>query len=217
MAAGGRWLASQPAALRHLPCLQPGHTCPVATPRHLPTPNLFAHLAGQRTGVQIYHDHIACQEFIDLRRLWSRQGGEGTTKPVLDLSFLIDHVMHSVHPLDWDAVLASPLPLKVGGAAAGLRWGGWRGSGMHVLSVGNLHVGTPPPRIHCTGQNLAIAPQPPQVVASSLDTLDAVLLDDFECKRDLAECLKVSPVGCRQPHGTVGALHAAPACKHDLA
>ena len=69
---------------------------------------------GQRTGVQIYHDHIACPEFIDLRRLWSRQSGEGPVKPVLDLSFLIDHVMHSVHPLDWDAVLESPLPLKVG-------------------------------------------------------------------------------------------------------
>ncbi|KAI7840064.1 hypothetical protein COHA_006195 [Chlorella ohadii] len=99
-------------------------------------------LAGQRTGVQIYHDHIACPEFIDLRRLWSRPSGDGPVKPVLDLSFLIDHVMHSVHPLDWDAVLASPLPLKV--------------------------------------------------VASSLDTLDSVLLDDFACKDDLSECLKAS-------------------------
>lgn len=36
-------------------------------------------------------------------------------------------------------------------------------------------------------------PHSAQVVASSLDTLDSVLLDDFACKDDLSECLKV---GC---------------------
>lgn len=66
-------------------------------------------ISGQRTGVHIYHDHIASPDFINLKRLWK---GENAA-PVLDLSFLIDHVMHSVHPLDWDAVLRSPLPLKV--------------------------------------------------------------------------------------------------------
>ena len=35
--------------------------------------------------------------------------------------------MHSVHPLDWDAVLASPLPLKVG------RWVGGRRAWVWVL------------------------------------------------------------------------------------
>lgn len=33
--------------------------------------------------------------------------------PVLNLSFLIDYVMEEVKPLNWDAVLASPIPLKV--------------------------------------------------------------------------------------------------------
>ena len=32
---------------------------------------------------------------------------------MLDLSYLIDHVMHSVQPLDWEGVVASPVPLKV--------------------------------------------------------------------------------------------------------
>ena len=33
--------------------------------------------------------------------------------PVLNLSFLIDYVMEEVKPLEWEAVLASPIPLKV--------------------------------------------------------------------------------------------------------
>ncbi len=33
--------------------------------------------------------------------------------PVLNLSFLMDHVMERVKPLFWDAVLDSPIPLKV--------------------------------------------------------------------------------------------------------
>lgn len=58
--------------------------------------------------MEIYHDHIASREFINLKRLWK---GEGAT-PVLNLDFLIGHVMRSVHPLHWDAVVASDLPLK---------------------------------------------------------------------------------------------------------
>jgi hypothetical protein len=76
----------------------------------IPTVALRPAAAGQRTGVEIYHDHIAQPEFIDLKRLWK---GEGAA-PVLNLPFLIDHVMRSVHPLDWQAVLDSPVPLKVG-------------------------------------------------------------------------------------------------------
>ena len=64
--------------------------------------------------MEIYHDHISCPEFISLKRLWK---GEGVA-PVLDLGFLVDHVMHSVHPLDWDAALASPVKLNVGAASA---------------------------------------------------------------------------------------------------
>lgn len=97
-----------------------------ASPVHLPLASPVPP-AGQRSGVDIYHKHIACPEFINLRRLrWrgSAGGGGGAAStslssvddeptPVLNLSFLIDHVMDSVHPLDWGAVLASPVPLKV--------------------------------------------------------------------------------------------------------
>ncbi len=31
----------------------------------------------------------------------------------MNLSYLVDHVMHQVKPLDWEGVLASPVPLKV--------------------------------------------------------------------------------------------------------
>ena len=33
---------------------------------------------------------------------------------MLNLSFLIDYVMEEVKPLNWDGVLSSPIPLKVG-------------------------------------------------------------------------------------------------------
>ena len=39
-------------------------------------------------------------------------------EPALDLTFLLDHVMCHVTPLDWAAVLASPVPLKVGSCSA---------------------------------------------------------------------------------------------------
>lgn len=66
-------------------------------------------LSRQRDGVEIYHDRIANEQFISLRRLWK---GDGDT-PVLNLPFLIDHVMNTEHPLNWQAVLDSPIPLKV--------------------------------------------------------------------------------------------------------
>lgn len=78
-------------------------------------------------------------QFIDMKRFWTKKPGQA---PALDLDFLIDHVMESVLPLDWDSVLSSPVPLKV--------------------------------------------------VASSLDALSPVLLQDFSSKQDLAECLKAS-------------------------
>lgn len=67
-------------------------------------------LSGQREGVGIYHDHIASEEFIDLKRLLKRRPG---LAPALNLDYLLGHVMEEVQPLDWDAVLASPIPLKV--------------------------------------------------------------------------------------------------------
>ena len=67
-------------------------------------------LANQLDCVQIYSDHIASEEFINLRRLLSRRPD---LPPALNLNFLLDHVMQSVHPLDVDAVLNSNIPLNV--------------------------------------------------------------------------------------------------------
>eukprot|EP00890_Picochlorum_soloecismus_P002600 jgi/Picsp_1/3340/NSC_06178-R1_protein len=96
-------------------------------------------LSEQREGVNIYHEHIASTEFIDLKRLLSRKDGKPAA---LNLEFLLDHVIHHVLPLDFDSVLNSPVSLNV--------------------------------------------------VASSLDTLSPVLLNDFEHKNDLVECLRAS-------------------------
>lgn len=103
-----------------------------------PSPNTLP--LGQPEGLDIYTDHLALgSRFLSLRRYWSRTGC-----PAMDLDYLIDDVMGpaGVVPLDWDAVLASPLPLKV--------------------------------------------------VASSLTSLRAEVLDDFVDAADLAECLKAS-------------------------
>ena len=96
-------------------------------------------LSGQRDGVEIYHDYIANERFIDLKRLW-RSGDE--LEPALNLTYLIDHVMEIEHPLNWDAVLNSSVPLKV--------------------------------------------------VASSLDRLVPTILENFDSKEDLANCLRAS-------------------------
>ena len=39
--------------------------------------------------------------------------GECCTGPALDLSYLLDYVMTEVKPLDWQAIIDSPIPLKV--------------------------------------------------------------------------------------------------------
>ena len=96
-------------------------------------------LSGQRQGVDIYHEHIASTEFIDLKRLLSSKPG---TPAALNLEFLLEEVMENVLPLDVDAVLTSPIPLKV--------------------------------------------------VASSLDSLSPVLLENFESKYDLIQSLRAS-------------------------
>lgn len=97
-------------------------------------------LSGQPEGVSIYHEDIANRRFVDLNRLMKPGAA-----PVLDLDYLLQHVMHSVKPLDWDAVLRAEVPLKV--------------------------------------------------IASSLDTLRAEVLDGFEDKDDLLCCLRVGCVG----------------------
>lgn len=67
-------------------------------------------LANQRDGVHIYHNHIASEEFIDLKRLWSRKPG---TPAALNLDLLLGPVIEDIHPLDFDAVLSSDIPLNV--------------------------------------------------------------------------------------------------------
>ena len=60
----------------------------------------------------------------------------------MDLAFLLDEVMQHAKPLDWAAVLASPVPLKV--------------------------------------------------VASCLDTLQPIILEEFKSAADLSTCLRAS-------------------------
>lgn len=68
--------------------------------------NLTYFLSGQREGADIYADFLTNKKFIDLSRLWKRNGW------VLDLSFLLDNIMRHVVPLDSDAVLNHTIPLK---------------------------------------------------------------------------------------------------------
>ena len=96
-------------------------------------------LANQLDAVNIYHRHIASEQFINLRRLWSRRADH---PPALNLDFLLDHVMQNLHPLDFESVISSPIPLNV--------------------------------------------------VASSLDTLSPVLLNNFEDRHDLVTSLRAS-------------------------
>lgn len=84
--------------------------------------------AGTRCTVLVFNDRVAfstrplcaygcCHvrlQFISLRRLWrGRQQADGPPAPVLNLGFLVDSVMHTKTPLDWDGVLHSNIPLKV--------------------------------------------------------------------------------------------------------
>eukprot|EP00213_Chloropicon_mariensis_P005787 CAMPEP_0197476282 /NCGR_PEP_ID=MMETSP1309-20131121/7593_1 /TAXON_ID=464262 /ORGANISM="Genus nov. species nov., Strain RCC998" /LENGTH=474 /DNA_ID=CAMNT_0043016501 /DNA_START=240 /DNA_END=1664 /DNA_ORIENTATION=- len=80
--------------------------------------NLTYFLAEDLRGADIYHKHIANKDFISLSRLWRGKG----EKPVLDVSYLLDHVMERVLPLQWDKVLNSSTPLKV--AASSIDDGG---------------------------------------------------------------------------------------------
>ncbi|KAK9794392.1 hypothetical protein WJX73_007160 [Symbiochloris irregularis] len=70
--------------------------------------NLTYFLSGQPEGVDIYHEDIANERFCNMRRLFKRNEG-----PALDLSFLLEDVMCTSKPLDWDAVMNSSVPLKV--------------------------------------------------------------------------------------------------------
>eukprot|EP00963_Diacronema_lutheri_P002801 scaffold216_cov375-Pavlova_lutheri.AAC.5 len=81
-------------------------------------------LTGQIEGVDIYTDHIANKSFINVNRLPSlrRTAAYGSIDeareafqyvPVLNLEFLLNHVMRLSVPLDFEGVLKSPVPLKI--------------------------------------------------------------------------------------------------------
>lgn len=65
-------------------------------------------------GPTIFYQDINNSHFISLRRLLSK-------RPVMDLGFLIDHVLVNVKPLNWKGLIESPIPLKI--VAASLNTG----------------------------------------------------------------------------------------------
>jgi predicted patatin/cPLA2 family phospholipase len=67
-------------------------------------------------GASMYYQDLANRRFISRRRLLSLG-----RRPMLDLDFLVDHVIESLKPLDYDAVLESPVELHV--LATSLRTG----------------------------------------------------------------------------------------------
>ncbi|MFI6729657.1 patatin-like phospholipase family protein [Streptomyces sp. R-74717] len=64
-------------------------------------------LAGQTWyPLSIYYDDLATKQFVDFSRVLRR-------RPILDLSYSFDRVMERVKPLDYEAVIRSPIPLAV--------------------------------------------------------------------------------------------------------
>jgi predicted patatin/cPLA2 family phospholipase len=58
-------------------------------------------------GTSIYYEDLTDRRFIDFRRALHRQKG------LVSLDHLLDDVMERVKPLDYEAVLTSPIPLHV--------------------------------------------------------------------------------------------------------
>lgn len=56
--------------------------------------------------VSIYYDELSTARFVDLRRFFAG-------KDILDLHYAFEEVMESLKPLDYDAVLRSPIDLGV--------------------------------------------------------------------------------------------------------
>ncbi len=64
-------------------------------------------IAGQSAlAPSIYVQDLPNRRFISRRRVIGR-------RPILDLDYLVDHVIENVKPLDWDAVLQAPIELHV--------------------------------------------------------------------------------------------------------
>ncbi|MER5357143.1 patatin-like phospholipase family protein [Streptomyces sp. NPDC002785] len=56
--------------------------------------------------LSIYYDDLATKQFVDFSRVLRR-------RPILDLAYSFDRVMERVKPLDYEAVIRSPIPLVV--------------------------------------------------------------------------------------------------------
>jgi predicted patatin/cPLA2 family phospholipase len=56
--------------------------------------------------VSIYYAHLACRNFFDMSRLI-------TGRPVLSLDYALDIIVEATRPLDYTAVLASPVELHI--------------------------------------------------------------------------------------------------------
>jgi predicted patatin/cPLA2 family phospholipase len=63
-------------------------------------------VAGQmRFGTTVFYEDANTRQCINIRRFLR-------TKPVMDLEFIFEDVMNCRKPLDWQAVIHSPIPLK---------------------------------------------------------------------------------------------------------
>jgi predicted patatin/cPLA2 family phospholipase len=58
------------------------------------------------TAISLYYDDLVAREFVDPWRLLRRQ-------PMVALDWVLDVVMETVLPVDWTAVIGSPVPLRV--------------------------------------------------------------------------------------------------------
>eukprot|EP00959_Pyramimonas_sp_CCMP1952_P399425 8368859-Pyramimonas_sp.AAC.1 len=73
----------------------------------------------QPEGARAYVDDLSCGAFLDMKRLapskkiGKKWRNEPPPRPALDLSVLLDDVMGVIKPLNWDAIIKSPVPLKV--------------------------------------------------------------------------------------------------------
>ncbi len=59
-----------------------------------------------RDAARLFPDNMACKEFIDPRRL-------GTRQPMVSLDHLLDDILVHAKPTDWAALRDSPVPLHV--------------------------------------------------------------------------------------------------------
>ena len=76
-------------------------------------------LSGQTEGLDVYTEHLCSSQFLDFSCLWPTLGAK--REPMMKLDYLIDDVMEERVPLDWQAVLSSPIPLKIVAVSGGCR------------------------------------------------------------------------------------------------